>query len=93
MLLATLAADTPATAPGWGKLAALVLTGVAFFAVMAAYDRFKRVRAGEEIDPFSSEGDIEGQTTKPQVTTSIRPVEKGSQKGSGKGFSAWLRKK
>ena len=88
MNVALLAAESDPTAPGWGKFLAMVAAIGGVWLIFAVRDRIKRVRDGEEIDPFSSEAVDDTETEFAQVDTPAEEVEKGSKKGVGK----WLRK-
>lgn len=83
-----LAANEAATAPGWGKFIAMVAAIGGVWLVFAVKDRVKRVRDGEEIDPFSQEGADGTETEFSQVDTPADTAPEGSQKGGRK----WFRK-
>jgi hypothetical protein len=83
-----LTAEHDPTAPGWGKFLAMVAAIGGVWLIFAVKDRIKRVKAGDEIDPFSPEGSEDTEEEFSQVDTPTDQVGKGSQKGGRK----WFRK-
>lgn len=81
-----LAADASAHAPGWGKLGALILTGGGFLLVMKILERIKAKKAGEIVDPFSSEAPSAPDAENPQVTPSTEAPKEAPERGPKRGF-------
>ena len=83
-----LAVPASATQPGWGKLVALLIAVGAFWVGVQVHKRFKALREGTEINPFSSGDSQATETKQSQVSTPSRVTGTGPKKGARK----WFRK-
>jgi len=84
----TLAIPAQATEPGWAKLIALLVAVGLFWVFTQVHKRFKAVKDGTEVNPFSPDDPQATQTTKAQVKTSVEAAKTTTGKGAGK----WFRK-
>ena len=76
------------TQPGWGKLMALLIAIGAFWVGVQVHKRYKAVRDGREVNPFSSGEPAGTETEKTQVSTPLEGDVAPTRKGVGK----WFRK-
>jgi hypothetical protein len=76
------------TQPGWGKLVALLIAVGVFWIGVQVHKRYKAVRDGREVNPFSLEEPAGTETEKTQVNTPLDLHSRPAWKGVGK----WFRK-
>src|SRR5690606_18667325 len=76
------------TQPGWGKLVAILVAVAAFWVFTQVHKRYRAVREGREVNPFSSGAPASTETEKTQVSTPLEGDVTPTRKGVGK----WFRK-
>lgn len=74
------------TQPGWGKLVALLIAVGVFWIGVQVHKRYKAVRDGQEVNPFSSDAAASAETEKTQVSTPLEGDVMPTRKGVGKWF-------
>lgn len=74
------------TQPGWGKLVAILVAVAAFWVFTQVHKRYRAVREGREVNPFSSDAATSAETEETQVNTPLDLHSRPAWKGVGKWF-------